>query len=282
MTTDPQDPRSGGSISVQEYLQLEQGRSGTQYEYLNGVARPMAKGSAEHDRVVLNVYTVLRQRLSPGSGSIFRSDVQTFVLDQAASHENYVRPDITISCDAADRQSGTWLVRSPRVVVEVLAPATEHIDRGKKLASYKACQSIQEIVLIDQAMLEVEVYRRVENRTSWRYIVYGASEVINLVSIDVDIPMSELFTSDAKMGWEEYAVSAGEYHHLHERYNIGFEYIDGNVSLRNGTPVLLLGGVAAGGKRPDTALALISDVTKEEAKQLAAFITSLRRDSKAN
>ncbi len=282
MTTDPQDPRSGGSISVQEYLQLEQGRSGRQYEYLNGVARPMAKGSVEHDHVVRNMYAALSQRLSSGPCTVFRSDVQTFVLDEAASQENYVRSAVTISCDVADRQAGAWLVRAPRVVVEVLAPATEHIDRGRKLASYKACQSIQELVLIDQAMFEVEVHRRVENRTSWRYIVYGANEVINLASIDVNIPMSELFTDDTKVGWEEYAVSVGEYHHLHERYNVGFEYIDGNISLRNGTPVLLLGGVAAEGKRPDTAMALISDVTKEEARLLAAFIASLRRDSKAH
>jgi Uma2 family endonuclease len=281
MTTDPQDPRGGGSMSVQEYLQLEQGRSGRQYEYLNGVARLMAKGSVEHDRVVRNMYTALSQRLSSGPCTVFRSDVQTFVLDQAASQENYVRSDVTISCDAADRQLGTWLVRTPRVIVEVLAPATEHIDRGRKLASYKACQSIQEIVLIDQAMLEVEVHRRVENRTSWRYIVYGANEVINLASIDMNIPMSELFTGDTQVSWEEYAVSLGEYHHLHERYNVGFEYTNGNISLRNGTPVLLLGGVATGGKRPETALALISDVTKEEAKQLAAFIALLRRDAKA-
>jgi Uma2 family endonuclease len=264
-------------MSVQEYLRLDQDTSDVQYEYLNGVARLMAKGSVEHDSIVRNIYSALSQRLASGPCAVFRA--QTFVMDQAANQENYFHPDVTISCDAADRQPGTWLINSPRVVVEVLSPATEHLDRGRKLAAYKSCQSIQEIVLIDLPVHEVEVHRRVENRTSWRYIVYGSNEEVKLSSINVNIPMSEIFTSDTMAGWEEYAISIEEYHRLHERYSVSFEYINGNLSLRDGTPVVLLGGVTTEVAHP--ALAVISDVTKDEARQIAAFIASLRRDTKS-
>ncbi len=277
MTIDPLGPRRGGPMTVQEYLQLNKATSDARYEYLNGVARLMPQTSAEHDTIVQNVYNALNRRLAPGSYAVFRSDVQTYVMDQAVSQENYFYPDVIVSAHAADCQPGTWLIKSPCVVVEVIAPATEHIDRGRKLAAYKACPSIQEIVLIE--LPEVEVHRRVENRTSWRYIVYGSHEEIKLSSIDVSIPMSEIFSEKGKVGWEEYATSIEEYHHLHERYNVSFEYINGNVSLHD-TPVLLLGGVAAKNTSSQTALALISDVTKEEAKQLAAFVAFLRREKR--
>ena len=62
----------------------------------------------------------------------------------------YVHPDVTISCDVLDRRRGNRLIRSPRLIVEVLSPSTEILDRGMKLEAYKKYPTIQEIVLINQ------------------------------------------------------------------------------------------------------------------------------------
>ena len=45
--------------------------------------------------------------------------------------------------------------------------------------------------------------------------------------------------------------------------------------VRDGTPVILLGGVSLEEARPETALVVMSNVTKEEVEQLAVCIASL-------
>jgi hypothetical protein len=80
------------------------------------------------------------------------------------------------------------------------------------------------------------------------------------------------------MNWEHYK-SPEDYHRLTDRYYLSFEMIDGNISLKDGTPVILLGGVAPEGTLPETALVVISNATEEEVKQLKAFVASLRQSS---
>jgi len=76
----------------------------------------------------------------------------------------------------------------------------------------------------------------------------------------------------------EQKVSVEEYLRLSERYDLRLEYIDGEISTRDGAPVILLGGVAPE-KVPGSALVMISDATKQEIEQLAAFVASLRQRS---
>ncbi|GAC1356367.1 MAG: hypothetical protein NVSMB38_37840 [Ktedonobacteraceae bacterium] len=44
------------------------------------------------------------------------------------------------------------------------------------------------------------------------------------------------------MAQEKYEVNVEDYRRLIERYDVRFEYIDGEMFLRDGTPVILLGG----------------------------------------
>jgi len=79
------------------------------------------------------------------------------------------------------------------------------------------------------------------------------------------------------MSWGKYKSSVEDYLRLSKRYDVRFEYIDGNISLRDGTPVILLGGVAPEETPPETALVIISNATEEEVEQLATYMASLRR-----
>lgn len=77
----------------------------------------------------------------------------------------------------------------------------------------------------------------------------------------------------------EQRVSIEEYLRLSDRYDLRLEYVDGKILTRDGTPVILLGGVTPE-KIPGSALVIISDATEEEIEQLAAFVASLRQQSK--
>jgi len=78
------------------------------------------------------------------------------------------------------------------------------------------------------------------------------------------------------MSWEKYASSVEDYLRLVKRYGVPYEYIEGNIYVRDGTPVILLGAASPEEARPETALVVMSNVTKEEVEQLAVCIASLR------
>lgn len=184
----------GGPLSVEDYLRLDRSTPGARYEYLNGIARLMSGGSIEHDRIARNVANSIEKHVSSGPCAVFGSDVQVRLGMKADGREHYVYPDTTVSCDLFDRRRGNKLIRSPRIVVEVLSPSTERDDRGKKLSAYQASPTIQEIVLINQFAPHVEVYRRnEEDATTWSYVVYRPDEEVELSSVDIRLSMEEIY-----------------------------------------------------------------------------------------
>jgi Uma2 family endonuclease len=198
MSIDPhsyaQQPHPGGAMPVEEYLWLDRNSPDVKYEYLDGVARMMSGGSYEHDEIAYNMRNAINQYFQSGPCFVKGSDMQVLIGNKPDGRNHYVYPDVTVSCDVADRRRGNTLIRSPRIVVEVLSPSTEMIDRSLKLEAYKACPTIQEIVLINQYTHFVEVYRRDEDDTRWSHIAYsGPDATVELASVDVYLTMNEIY-----------------------------------------------------------------------------------------
>lgn len=80
------------------------------------------------------------------------------------------------------------------------------------------------------------------------------------------------------MAQGKYEVDVEDYLRLTERYDVRFEYIDGQMSLRDGTPVILLGSVVTEGPASRNAFVVIANATKEEIEQLAGFVASMRKN----
>jgi Uma2 family endonuclease len=187
-------PPLGGPMTFQEYLALERAYPDARYEYLHGVARLMAGGRVAHDQIAFNVRVAIAINFRSGPCHTFGENMKVLVGTLPDGSENLVMPDCTVSCDVDDRRLGNTLIRSPRIVIEVLSPSTEAIDRGEKLQAYKACASIQEYVLISQFAQHVEVYRREsEDAAMWSKQEYGLGESIELRSVDIAISMDEIY-----------------------------------------------------------------------------------------
>jgi Uma2 family endonuclease len=181
-------------MTFQEYLALERAYPDARYEYLNGVARLMAGGRVAHDQIAFNVRVAIAINFRSGPCHTFGENMKVLVGTLPDGSENRVMPDCTVSCDVDDRRLGNTLIRSPRIVIEVLSPGTEAIDRGEKLRAYKACASIQEYMLISQFAQHVEVYRREsEDAATWSKREYGPGESIELRSVDIAISMDEIY-----------------------------------------------------------------------------------------
>lgn len=182
-------PQTGERMTVQEYFRLDYTYPDAKYEYQDGMIRLMAGGTGAHSTISGNMYIELRLHFRSGPCSVFNSDMRVLVAE-----DTYFLPDVTLSCDVADRHPTATMIRSPRIVVEVLSTSTEKVDRTDKLKAYQGCPTIQEIVLITQSAPRVEVYRRNEEAGSeWSHVVYESGEEVALESVDVYIPMEEIY-----------------------------------------------------------------------------------------
>src|SRR5258706_8063068 len=164
-------------MSVEEYFALEENNPDARYEYLDGYVYMMSGGSANHATISGNIYAILRSLLRGGQCRAYNSDMKVRV-----SEKRYLHPDVTVSCDSRDRGT-TDLIRSPRVVIEVLSPGTEARDRGRKLQSYLACPSIEEYLLVDFRSMRIEIYRKEQKK--WIYDAFGADDEVELASLGV-------------------------------------------------------------------------------------------------
>lgn len=187
-----------------EYLAFD--RAGEyKHEYHNGEVVAMSGGTVNHSRLALSMASLLLQGLGKnGSCQVYGSDMRV-QIDQ----KHYVYPDVTVSCEASDQRGDSDILRFPHLVVEVLLPSTEEIDRGKKLQWYTNHPSIDEYLLISTHIQWVELYRREHGPEgySWHYFSWSAGEEIELESLGLQISVDELYAGLRvrlpEEGWEE-------------------------------------------------------------------------------
>ena len=77
-------------------------------------------------------------------------------------------------------------VAYPGLVIEVLSPFREKVDRGAKLHAYREIDSVQELLVIDPARGRSELYRRCGPR-QWQFTDVDGSEPIHLSSIEMSL-----------------------------------------------------------------------------------------------
>jgi Uma2 family endonuclease len=176
-------------VSPEEYLEIDRASLDVKYEYIDGDMYAMSGGTIDHARIAMNLIRALDDHLQRGLCRVFFSDVRA----QVAEHK-YFYPDVTVSCNPEDWQQGKIdTIRSPRLIIEVLSPSTEARDRGKKSLSYQACPTLQEYVLINTQYQLVEIFRRHAGSNLWLYQHYGPGQTVELVSVKLTIPVSEVY-----------------------------------------------------------------------------------------
>jgi Uma2 family endonuclease len=65
-----------------------------------------------------------------------------------AGEDVFYYPDLLVSCDPEDNEK--YYRTRPCLIVEVLSPTTERIDRREKFMAYTSLPSLQEYILIAQ------------------------------------------------------------------------------------------------------------------------------------
>ena len=146
----------------------------------------LAGGTPDHAKISANIIGVFYGLLEGHSCSVYTSDVRVCLSEQ-----RYVYPDVSVSCEGQDQEQGD-MIYSPCLIVEVLSPGTEAYDRGRKLAYYRECPTIQEYVLIDTQRASIEVFRR-EKHNLWTYHAFGIGDEVELSSLGIHFPLVKIY-----------------------------------------------------------------------------------------
>lgn len=142
-------------ISVDDYLVSEQ-TAELRHEYINGQIYAMTSASRQHGIIVSNLIAALRPLVRGRGCQLFASDMK--VRLQIASQDIFYYPDLLLSCAANDREP--YYCTQPCVIVEVLSPSTERLDRREKFLSYITLPSLQDYVLVSQTEHAIWHHRR--------------------------------------------------------------------------------------------------------------------------
>ena len=173
------------TMSVEEYLRLDRESQDVRYEYFNGEVTLLAGGKEKHNLISMNVAGTLWSKLHGTTCRTFSSNMRV-----RASGKKYVYPDVTVACNP--QVSEEDILENPRVVIEVLSPSTEIVDRVRKLSTYKACPTVEEYLLVNTEYKRVEIYRR-EKGIFWIYAELGAQDEIHLTSLDVRFSVADVY-----------------------------------------------------------------------------------------
>ncbi|MEH1850439.1 MAG: Uma2 family endonuclease [Nostoc sp.] len=173
-------------ISPEEYLEGEK-FSEIKHEYIDGQVYAMAGASDAHVTIVGNLFSLLRNHLR-GSGC------RVYMLDMKAQIDvinRYFYPDVMVTCDTRDKEF-EYFKSHPSLIIEVLSESTESYDRGKKFASYRHLESLQEYMLISPDRMNVECFRRNADG-HWVLYPYEKGEELYLASVDFRCAIAEIY-----------------------------------------------------------------------------------------
>lgn len=141
-----------------EYLARER-RAEHKSEYNRGEIFAMAGATREHNLIVVNVASELRNQLKNRDCEVYPSDMRVRLPSGL-----YTYPDVTVACGEPkfiDDEFDTLI--NPTVLVEVLSTSTEAYDRGTKAQQYRDLESLAHYVLVASEKRHIEVHTRQAN-----------------------------------------------------------------------------------------------------------------------
>ena len=181
------------SISVEDYLAGEL-KSEIRHEYIGGLVYAMAGTSDRHNIICQNLMIALRSHLRGKPCRVFMESVKLRL--RIANEDLFYYPDLIVTCDPRDTER--YFKSFPSVLIEVLSPDTQRIDRREKLFSYIQIESLEEHILVAQDQQEVTVFRRAGN---WLPEVVNQSQhQLRIPSLDLTIPLEAIYESMPPFG----------------------------------------------------------------------------------
>lgn len=172
-------------LSPEEYLEREL-VAAVKHEFVDGSVYAMAGASDRHNLVAGNFFAILQAHM-PDRCQVFMTDMKLRVEAKTATLFYY--PDVFASCSEDDR-ANAYFREQPILIIEVLSPSTERVDRTEKFDAYRLIPSLQEYVLADQDMPKIEVFRR---SNAWAREEFYPDDSFTLESAGLNLTVAQVY-----------------------------------------------------------------------------------------
>lgn len=175
-------PKPVLQMPIDEYLDGEE-LSEVRHEYVAGQVFAMAGASEAHEVAAGNLFARIRLHLRGSGCRAFIGGMKAFI----EVLNTFYYPDVLVTCEPASAKSR--FKKHPVLVVEVLSPSTQAIDRREKLLNYRRLASLREYVLIEQNKRQVEVYR-LDAQGQWQHEIVSGTGEIRLESLPTTLSLT--------------------------------------------------------------------------------------------
>ena len=173
-------------ISVEDYLRHE--ADGTiRHEYVMSRIHAMAGTREAHNLISVNLVSAFHVHLRGGPCKAYMADFK--VRLEINREDIFYYPDVMVACQRVGVEQ--YYLRYPTLLVEVLSPSTENIDRREKLLNYPQISTVEDYVLIAQDTREVTIHRRAED---WApRLLTAPADVAEFPSIKLSLPLARIY-----------------------------------------------------------------------------------------
>ena len=180
--------RKPARLTAADYLAYDASHPG-KHEFWNGRIVAMAGASPNHNKLTRPVRVLARLSAADDRGCDgFTSDQRVDVPSG-----NYAYPDLVVACDPEyDGTHKPITLLNPLLIVEIMSPSTQHIDRSRKLRAYTQIPSLQAYWLFEQDERAATLFERVGDLWSIRG-VSGEDGVIESSLFERTFSMGELY-----------------------------------------------------------------------------------------
>ena len=179
-------PKIETLVSAEEYIAGEL-LGEVRHEYISGRVYAMAGASVNHNYIAGNFFLELGVHLRGKKCAPFMNDMKARIHD--ARDESYYYPDVMVNCDPAGQQ--TYFCDTPALIVEVLSPSTEAIDRREKFTAYRRILSLHTYILAEQDRREVTVYRRLPE--GWEKTILTGADTLQVPELEFSVSMDAIY-----------------------------------------------------------------------------------------
>ncbi len=178
----------GKKYSAEEYMTAER-RSTTRNEYFNGKILAKAGANRWHNLIASNMAIAIGSRVHGSKSEVYVNGMRVQLKNNCVCY-----PDVVlVSGEPVFADANADILQNPTAVVEIFSSSTNPTDRGQKLESYLAMESIRECLLLKADEMRVEHYAR-QNAKQWIYRIYNErDDVISLDSVNCKVSLAEVY-----------------------------------------------------------------------------------------
>lgn len=169
-------------MTLDEFLAWEREQP-ERHEFDGFATVAMTGGSLDHSTIASNFDRVLSTKLRSTGCKVFRGDAKVI----ANGTVRY--PDLSVTCSPVIGRGD--VVPEPVLIIEVVSPTTEHVDRGRKKFDYFATPSIRQYAIVEQDERLVDLYTRTD--AGWINEVVTGDAVLNLSGIGVELGLDAIY-----------------------------------------------------------------------------------------